>query len=72
MVELVFSRPGETSIAKALRYALQPEQALENGEYLYVRELTPDQCGKMEYQVRAFPTHPLLTHPFEMGMTIWL
>lgn len=71
-VELVFTRPGETLAAKARRYPLQPVQALANGEYLYARELTPDQCGKMEYRVRAYPTHPLLTHPFEMGMTIWL
>jgi starch phosphorylase len=71
-VELVFTRPGETLAAKARRYPLHPVQALDNGDYLYARELTPDQCGKMEYRVRAYPTHPLLTHPFEMGMTIWL
>jgi starch phosphorylase len=34
--------------------------------------LTPDQCGKMEYRIRVFPTHPLLTHPFEMGKMLWL
>lgn len=71
-VELVFTRPGEAVAAKARRYALQPVQALENGEHLYARELTPDQCGKMEYRVRAFPVHELLTHPFEMGMNLWL
>ena len=42
------------------------------GEHLFSRELTPDQCGKMEYRIRAFPTHPLLTHPFEMGKMLWL
>jgi starch phosphorylase len=26
----------------------------------------------MEYRVRVFPTHELLTHPFEMGMMLWL
>jgi starch phosphorylase len=51
---------------------LHHERVLENGEHLFVRELTPDQCGKMEYRFRVFPTHPLLTHPFEMGMMIWL
>jgi starch phosphorylase len=71
-VELVFTRPGEPNSAKAKRYALNPVQALDRGEHLFVRELTPDQCGKMEYRVRVYPTHALLTHPFEMGMNLWL
>jgi len=71
-VELVFTRPGEPTTARARRYVLQHERVLENGEHLFVRELTPDQCGKMEYRFRVFPTHALLTHPFEMGMMIWL
>jgi starch phosphorylase len=71
-VELVFTRPGEPTSARARRYALKHERALDNGEHLYARELTPDQCGKMEYRVRVYPTHELLTHPFEMGMMLWL
>ena len=58
--------------ARARRYALRHERALENGEHLFARELTPDQCGKMEYRIRVYPTHELLTHPFEMGMMLWL
>ena len=71
-VELVFTRPGDTTNAKAKRYALRGVQPIEGGEFLFARELTPDQCGKMEYRVRVYPSHPLLTHPFEMGMTLWL
>jgi len=71
-VELVFTRPGEPATAKTRRYELLYECPLGDGEHRFSRELTPDQCGKMEYRVRVFPTHELLTHPFEMGMTIWL
>ncbi|MDP1635228.1 MAG: DUF3417 domain-containing protein, partial [Gallionellaceae bacterium] len=71
-VELVFTRPGEPTSARARRYELLYERPLGNGEHLFSRELTPDQCGKMEYRVRVFPTHELLTHPFEMGMMLWL
>ena len=71
-VEMVFTRPGEPTSARARRYVLHHERALDNGEHLYVRELTPDQCGKMEYRFRVFPSHELLTHPFEMGMMLWL
>ena len=71
-VELVFTRPRESNPAKSKRYALRHEKALDNGEQLFVRELTLDQCGKIDYRIRAFPQHELLTHPFEMGMTVWL
>ncbi|MCX7165799.1 MAG: alpha-glucan family phosphorylase [Rhodocyclales bacterium] len=71
-VELVFTRPGEPTSVRARRYVLHHERPLENGEHLFSRELTPDQCGKMEYRIRVFPTHALLTHPFEMGMMLWL
>jgi starch phosphorylase len=35
-------------------------------------ELTPELCGRLEFRVRLYPHHPLLTHPHEMGMMIWL
>jgi starch phosphorylase len=44
----------------------------EQGEHRYVLALTPEMCGKLEYRIRAFPTHELLTHPFEMGLMRWL
>jgi len=71
-VELVFTRPGEATSSKAKRYVLRHEKVIDGDEHLFSRELTPDQCGKMEYRVRVFPTQSLLTHPFEMGMTVWL
>ncbi len=44
----------------------------EAGEDMFALDLTPGLCGKLEYYIRAYPYHPLLTHPFEMGMTVWL
>lgn len=71
-IEMVFTRPGEPTSSRARRYALHHERQLDTGEHLFARELTPDQCGKMDYRIRAFPSHALLTHPFEMGMMLWL
>ncbi|MDD5177249.1 MAG: alpha-glucan family phosphorylase [Sterolibacterium sp.] len=71
-VELVVSRPGEKNPAKSKRYALHHKQVLDQGEHLFVRELTLDLCGKIDYHIRAFPHHELLTHPFELGMMVWL
>ena len=71
-VELVFNRPGDSNSQRARRFNLRYERPLEHGEHLYTHELTLEQCGKMEYRIRAFPTHAFLTHPFEMGMMVWL
>jgi starch phosphorylase len=47
-----------------------PERALENGEYLYRLSFNPEWCGGLNYQIRVFPHHELLTHPHEMGMML--
>jgi starch phosphorylase len=44
----------------------------ESGEHLYSLSLTPDLCGKLDYYIRVYPYQPLLTHPFEMGMMVWV
>jgi starch phosphorylase len=44
----------------------------EEDEHLFELSLTPDLCGKLDYFIRVYPYHPLLTHPFEMGMMVWL
>lgn len=41
------------------------------GEHRFVLELTPDLCGRLDYRIRAYPAHDLLTHPFELGLMIW-
>ena len=44
----------------------------EEGEHVFALEITPDKCGKLEYRVRVYPHNELLTHPFEMGLMVWL
>ena len=44
----------------------------EQGEERFVLELSPEVCGKLEYRIRLYPQHELLTHPFELGMMRWL
>ena len=41
-------------------------------EQRFVLELSPEDCGRLEYRVRLYPQHELLTHPFELGMMRWL
>lgn len=44
----------------------------ESGEHLFELNLAPELCGRLEYYIRIYPCQPLLTHPLEMGMMVWL
>ena len=61
------ARPGDFQY-----YSFQPSGTEESGEHLFELNLAPDLCGKLECHIRLYPCHPLLTHPLEMGMMLWL
>lgn len=74
VVELVCSRPpqgdGDPQMP-GMRFV--PEGSLAaTGEQNYVLDFAPAVCGKLDYRIRAFPSHALLTHPFELGLMVWL
>ena len=35
-------------------------------------ELKPELCGRLDYRIRVYPRHELLTHPFELGLMLWV
>ena len=74
VVELLFGRPDEGGQPRqAQSYHFRDEGKIAGGsEHLYALEFRPDVCGKIEYRIRVYPYHELLTHPFEMGMMTWL
>lgn len=72
-VEALFGRPGiDHTQGRSRHFALTCDGTTDQGEQLFILDLTPEQCGKLEYRIRAFPSHPLLTHKFEMGLMVWL
>jgi starch phosphorylase len=72
-VELLFSRPNANATSRPPRpYRMEYRGPGQNGESLFSLELTPEVCGKIDYRLRVYPYHELLTHPFEMGMMVWL
>ena len=72
-VEALFGRPdSEHYHARARHYALSSIGSNDKGEQIFALDLTPEQCGKLEYRIRAYPAHPLLTHKFELGLMAWL
>ncbi len=42
------------------------------GAHIFAVDCAPPWCGRLSCQVRVVPTHPLLTHPYEMGLMKWL
>jgi starch phosphorylase len=69
-VELLLSRPDAADSSHRLKFARQNPG--DHGEAIYCLDMTPDVCGRLDYRVRAYPCHELLSHPFEMGMMVWL
>ena len=73
VVELLLGRPDGGKLPKKARnHRFRHERRLDSGEQLFSLELTPDYCGKIEYRIRIYPHHEMLTHAFEMGMMVWL
>ena len=72
-VELLLGRPGKLEGDNIRTYRLGHAGLMGDGKaHLFTLELAPELCGKLEYRIRAYPHHELLTHRFEMGMMRWL
>lgn len=46
--------------------------AAADGSALFVLDLAPPASGLLSYRLRAYPWHPLLAHPFELGRMRWV
>lgn len=73
VVELLMGRPGKLAEDRVRTYQLKHIGLMADGkEHLFAIDLKPELCGKIEYCIRIYPYHPLLTHRYEMGMMRWL
>jgi starch phosphorylase len=73
VVELVLENAHGSANRAVRRIALTADEAPQrDGTLRYMVDLAPDMCGKLDYRILAYPSHPLLTHPFELGLTIWV
>jgi starch phosphorylase len=72
-VELILSRGALEPRGTPMRHAFAPDGTrMEGGEHRYVLELAPELCGRLDYRIRAYPSHALLAHPFELGLMLWI
>jgi starch phosphorylase len=73
-VELLLNRSDSRSGNQApTAYPFEFKEPIDSGhEQLFVLELKPELCGHLDYHIRVYPRHELLTHPFETGLMTWL
>jgi len=71
-VEMLIGRASKQGQEKELRVMPFSATGKLGDECLFTLEMTPEYCGRLIYRIRVYPHHELLTHPFEMGLMIWL
>jgi glycogen phosphorylase len=42
------------------------------GETVFALDAEPPECGQFATEIRVYPWHELLTHPYELGLMKWL
>ncbi len=73
VVELLLRRPTKRDVTDYLHFNFSSQGMRTDGtENLFTLELSPDLCGHLDYKIRVYPSHALLTHPLEMGLMQWI
>ncbi len=72
-VEILLSRAPQKEDRHILYYPFGFKNIDEkSGDHIFTLDLAPELCGKLDYTIRSYPHHDLLTHPYETGLMIWL
>jgi starch phosphorylase len=71
-VEVLLTRGLREGSSVQHTHELQPKGDLGNGEHRFALDLKPGLAGRLDYRIRLYPRHELLTHPFELGLCHWL
>jgi starch phosphorylase len=53
-------------------HLFHPVEAGHGDETLYRLDLQPPLSGLQYYKIRIYPSHPMLSHRFEMGCMLWI
>jgi starch phosphorylase len=70
-VELLLTRGRETPVVQH-SHELAAEGSPVEGEQRFRIDLKPGLAGRLDYRVRIYPRHDLLTQPFELGLICWV
>lgn len=72
VVELLYNRSYTKNFRRNRKSIKFSYDRMAGQEHVFVLEIRPDICGLIDYQIRVYPFHPLLTHPLECGLMTWL
>ena len=76
--EADLSAPPLSSYAQAPRPGLWQAALTATGEHdadgmtVFALDIEPPECGQFRTEIRIYPWHELLSHPFELGLMKWL
>ena len=71
-VELLLERGAREGTPVQHTHELTDSGPLADGEHRFRVELKPGLAGRLDYRIRIYPRHELLTHPFELGLQCWV
>ena len=71
-VEMLLARALKKQRSKAYVPFKFECQGQQGDEHVFVLDIEPDLCGKLNYHIRIYPHNDLLTHPHETGLMTWL
>jgi starch phosphorylase len=71
-VELLLARGAREGAPVQHVHELRESGSATDGEHVFKLDLKPGLAGRLDYRIRIYPRHELLTHPFEMGLCHWV
>jgi starch phosphorylase len=71
-VELILTRALREAAPVSHSHELAPTGQQHDGEHIFRIDLKPALAGRLDYRVRIYPRHELMTHPHELGLATWL
>jgi starch phosphorylase len=54
------------------RAAFAPRGEDSDGAAVFALDVAPKECGQFATEIRIYPWHELLSHPYELGLMKWL
>ncbi|HXY76922.1 MAG TPA: alpha-glucan family phosphorylase [Steroidobacteraceae bacterium] len=65
-----YEQPPRSGIWSALFAATDEHEP--DGAVIYALDVEPPECGQFRTEIRIYPFHELLSHPYELGLMKWL
>jgi starch phosphorylase len=65
-----YNQPPRAGLWQAQFSATEEQET--DGAMVFALDVEPQECGQFRTEVRIYPWHELLSHPYELGLMKWL